>query len=568
MIRSLYIKNYALINEFRVEFEPGLNIITGETGAGKSIILGAFGLLLGDRASTDAVRTGTDKTIVEAEFDEVNSELKRILKENDVESNSLLIIRREVSSKGTSRAFVNDSPMSAQVLKEIGEILVDLHGQHEHQSLLRVSKHIEMLDEFAGIEKEVEEFRLLRNKIDSLLKEIEEMKSRRTRAMDEHEFFDFQHKEIIAVNPDEGEDEKIEARLHVLENVEELQSTAREIHDLLYESDGSVVEKLGLVKERLSSFSSIDSSLLEPLAEAKSALAILTELARWIGNYAGEIQLDSGELNSLRERAQGIQRLKKKFGGSLEAVLEKKRELEEKLSFEEKFGEQIDLKVKALSALKPKAVKLALSLSKSRKEAAKKLEPQIVAILKELGIEHSRFEVQFIEEPELNSNGSDKIEFLISTNAGEEPKPLVRVASGGEISRIMLALKTVLSKGDKLPILVFDEIDTGISGHVAQRVGRAMMSLAEEHQTIAITHLAQIAACGDAHYLAEKTSSKGTTSSRLRKLSDGEHIEEVARLISGDVLNRSAIENAKELISEAMTSTKVPQKSKKVTATA
>lgn len=566
MLRSLYIKNYALIDEFRVEFDPGLNIITGETGAGKSIILGAFGLLMGDRASAETVRSGTEKTVVEAEFDELNAELKKILQENGIEDNSNLIIRREVSSKGTSRAFVNDSPMSAQVLKEIGEILVDLHGQHEHQSLLKVSKHIEMLDEFAEIKTEVEEFRVLRNKINSLMKEIEEMKSRRAKALDEHDFFDFQYKEISAVNPEEGEDEKIESRLRVLENVEELQSTAREIHDLLYESEGSIVEKLGLVREQLSRFSSIDPTLSEPLSEAKSALAILTELSRWIGNYAGGIQLDSEELNALRERAQDIQRIKKKFGGSLEAVLEKKRELEEKLSFGEEFEERIAIKEKELSALNPKAAKIAISLSKARKEAAKKLEPQIISILKDLGIEHSRFETQFDEEPEFNSRGMDKIEFLISTNAGERPKPLVKVASGGEISRIMLALKSVFSKGDRLPLLVFDEIDTGISGRVAQRVGRAMKTLAGEHQTIVITHLAQIAACADAHYLAEKTSSKGMTSSRLRRLSDSEHIEEVARLISGDQLNKSAIENAQALISEARQTTPVPIKQKKIAA--
>ncbi|HEY3874060.1 MAG TPA: DNA repair protein RecN [Candidatus Kapabacteria bacterium] len=551
MLRSLYIKNYALIDEFRVEFGAGLNIVTGETGAGKSIVLGAFGLLLGDRASAESVRTGTDKTVVEAEFDEISSELRELLDANEIALGDALLIRREVSSKGASRAFVNDSPASVQILKELGERLVDLHGQHEHQSLLHVSKHIEMLDAFADLARDVEQFRVLRNKIHSLRKEIEGMKSRRAKAMEEHDFFDFQYREIVATDPKEGEDSAIEARLNILENSEELQTAAREMHEMLYHGEGSTIEKLGVVRELLGRFSSIDPLLMEPLAEAKSALAILTELARTIGNYASEIQLDASELNALRERAQVLQRLKKKFGGSLDAVLGKKRELEEKLSFEEEFQERITEKEKDLSLLNPKAAKLASALSKSRNAAAKKLEPQIVTILKELGIEHSRFEVEFVDELELNSNGMDKIEFLISTNAGEEPKPLARVASGGEISRIMLAMKTVLAKGDKLPLLIFDEIDSGISGRVAQRVGRAMKALAKEHQTIAITHLAQIAACGDEHFLAEKSSSKGSTSSRLLKLSEREHIEEVARLISGDALNQSAIANAKELIDEA-----------------
>ena len=340
------------------------------------------------------------------------------------------------------------------------------------------------------------------------------------------------------------------------------------IHELLYDGEGSATEKLGLVREQLTRLIEIDTTLVEPLGEAKSALAIVSELSRWFSDYQNRVPLDSKELAELRERAQGIQRLKKKFGGTLAAVLEKKRELEEKLSFEEEFEQRILSKESELAEIRPRLSKLAMKLSKARIEQAKKLEPQIEAILKELGIEHAQFKIEIeqqlagSDEPLalavdgnallLNGRGIDTIEFFISTNAGETPKPLTRVASGGEVSRIMLALKTVLAKADRMPLLIFDEIDIGISGRVAQRVGRAMKTLSEDHQTIAITHLAQIAACGNSHYLAEKNSMKGVTSSRLRQLTDGEHIEEVARLISGDILTSGALENARSLILEAL----------------
>jgi DNA repair protein RecN (Recombination protein N) len=577
LLRSLYIKNYALIDEFSVQFAPGLNIITGETGAGKSIILGAFGLLLGDRASSDMVRTGADKTVVEAEFDFLgNRELRAFFETNEIESQDALVIRREVTQRGTSRGFVNDSPVSAQVLKSLGEILVDLHGQHEHQSLLRSAIHIQMLDEFGGLEATVTEFRSLRGTLTRLLAEISEMRSRKARADEEQELHSFQLREINAINPVEGEDEALDARLKVLENSEELQSAASYVHELLYDGEGSATEKLGLVREQLTRLIEIDATLEEPLGEAKSALAIVSELSRWFSDYQNRIPLDAKQLAELRERAQGIQRLKKKFGGTLAAVLEKRKEIEEKLSFEEEFEQRILNKESELAEIRPRLSKIAMKLSKARIEQAKKLEPQIVGILKELGIEHAQFKVEIGQEIASddeplallsedrtllsNSRGFDTVEFFISTNAGELPKPLTRVASGGEVSRIMLALKTVLAKADRMPLLIFDEIDIGISGRVAQRVGRAMKTLSEDHQTIAITHLAQIAACGDAHYLAEKTSAKGVTSSRLKYLTDKEHVEEVARLISGDVLSSGALDNARSLIAEAFQNAPKQQK--------
>ncbi len=585
MLRSLYIKNYALIEEFSVAFERGLNIITGETGAGKSIVLGAFGLLIGDRATSAAIREGAEKAIVEAEFNiSGNPGIREFFKANEIECESDgLIIRREVSRKGTSRGFINDSPASTPLLKDLSEYLVDLHGQHEHQSLLHAKNHIRMLDEFAGLTERVKEFQLLRAKMMEISGEIQSMKDRERRLKEAHDLYAFQHEEILAVDPAEGEDDAIETKLRVMENAEELRTTTGEIVELLYDGEGSAAEKLGLIKEQLSPLASMDSTLSEPLAEARSALAVVTELSRWLREYSERISLDGVELAALRDRALKIARLKKKFGGTLAAVLQKKTELEEKLSFESEFERLIAAKGKDLAEIRSRGARIAEQLSKERKEQAQKLEPQIVAVLKELGIEHGKFQVQLSSDradpsnPQAlgvgkesfaaNARGIDSVEFYISTNAGESQKPLARVASGGEISRIMLALKTILAKNDRLPLLIFDEIDIGISGRVAQRVGRAMKALSQEHQIIAITHLAQIAACADTHYLAEKRAVHDSTSSQLRKLTKIEHIEEVARLISGDAITPSSLENARMLIGEALDHSQVARRTRGKAAT-
>ncbi len=550
-------------------FERGLNIITGETGAGKSIVLGAFGLLIGDRAAPGAIREGTEKAVVEADFEiSGNPSLREFFESNEIEcEDDALIIRREVSRKGTSRGFINDSPASTQVLKELSEFLVDLHGQHEHQSLLHAKNHIRMLDDFAGQGGLVAEYQSLRAKLLEISDEIEAMKSREARLREEHDLYAFQIEEILAVDPSEGEDDTLEAKLRVLENAEELRHAASEIQELLYDGEGSAAEKLGLIKEQLTRLATVDTALGEPLTESRSALAIVTELSHWIRDYAERISLDPESIAMLRARAQRIQRLKKQFGGTLAAVLEKKAELQAKLSFENEFDHIIAEKEKERAKIRGGASRIAEKLSKARAEHARKLEPQILEVLKDLGIDHGKFAVEITanstdssdpsalkigdEWYRANVRGVDSVEFYISTNAGESPKPLARVASGGEISRIMLALKTILAKSDRLPLLIFDEIDIGISGRVAQRVGQAMKALSENHQIIAITHLAQIAACADAHYVAEKSTVNGMTSSRLRRISAAEHVEEVARLISGDVLSTSAIENARMLIAEA-----------------
>jgi len=571
MLRSLYIKNYALIEEFTVQFDRGLNIITGETGAGKSIILDAFSLLIGERASSEMIRTGAVKAIVEAEFDLHDSdELKSFLTERDFDvSADALIVRREISAKGSTRGFINDSPATAQLLKELSIYLVDLHGQHEHQSLLKTEGHIVLLDNFGGLTPQVKEYQSLRSEFLVLLDEIRELEQRQKKLEEERDLYEFQLNEIEVIAPQANEDVTIEEELRILENAEELSETAANIHDVLYENENSAYEQLASAKQQLERLAKIDMTLAEQLGELQSALAITSELSKFLSHYSEQVEFQPVRLEELRTRAQAISRLKKKYGGDLNAVLEKREELRERLGLNQSVEEIIAGKRAELERLQSTITHKAVALSEARHKVARKLEPQIVKVLKELGIEHGKFEVRFTER-ELaqeetsraavvrrgvpiytNTRGIDLIEFFISTNAGEEVKPLVKVASGGEISRIMLSLKTILAQSDRLPLLVFDEIDVGISGRIAQRVGRAMKNLAKGHQIIAISHLAQIAAFADAHYLVQKTIAGKMTSSKLRLLSQEEHIDEVARLISGSEVSASSRLAAEELLKEA-----------------
>lgn len=567
MLRSLLIKNYALIAEITVQFDRGLNIITGETGAGKSIILDAFSLLIGERTSPDVIRSGATKAVVEAEFQiEGNPKLERFLRQHELDSEgNTMSVRREVQSKGSSRGFINDTPASTQLLKELGNYVVDLHGQHEHQSLLRSEGHIVLLDEFAGIEKDVQRFAEKRAEFISILRELKELRSQELRLREEREFFEFQLTELTQVDAQPGEDVAIDEELKKLENAEELTEAAERIHALLYE-EGSAYERLAEVRQLLERVSKYDSTLGDQRAEVASAIAAVEELARFFSRYAEHVQHEPARLNELRERMQLLTRIKKKYGGSLDAVIARRRDLEEKLQPEESVEEKIGSLVSKLSVLRSEATTLAEQLTASRTRAARKLEQGIVEALKELGIEKPTFQVRFetrlmaggAEEEAVvrlhrqsyhtDLRGMDLVEFYLSTNPGEDPKPLTKVASGGEVSRIMLALKTIFAKVDRMPLMVFDEIDVGVSGRIAQRVGQSMKRLAVKHQIITITHLAQIAAFADTHFIVEKSSTRGVTQSSLRKLDRDEHVQEVARLISGADVSASSLQTAQELI--------------------
>ncbi|MHC1738323.1 MAG: DNA repair protein RecN [Ignavibacteriaceae bacterium] len=563
MLTSLYIKDYALIESLNIEFSEGLNIITGETGAGKSIIIDAMNLLLGERASTDVIRKGSDKSIIEGVFIiSSNKKVKALLAENELESSDTIIIRRELFQKGTNRCFVNDSVASLSLLKEIGNLLVDLHGQHEHQSLLRVETHIDYLDEFCNNEKLLlefgQEYSLLRKKItelNSLIGNIENIKQRK-------EFISFQLNEISAVNPQPNEDEEIERELKLLESSETRLELATQLTDLLYDAENSAHDQLFKAKNLAAELAEIDPQLAELSQELTTALTTIGEAAKSIRTYSTTIEIEPEKLNEMRKRLANIQMLKKKYGMSLNSLLGLFAKLTKELQLSENFEQELSTLREEILRIRKAAGEKGKLLSASRVKGAAKLEKSVVKTLGDLGIQNSDFKVVITNRNSTDDDcvisdgrklsythkGTDFAEFFLSTNTGEDVKPLSRVASGGEVSRIMLSLKTALAMNEKLPLLIFDEIDAGISGRIAQKVGMALKRLASSHQIISISHLPQIAAFRDHHFLVEKQDKENRSVSSIRKLSEEESVVEIAKLMGGDKVTSVNIQAARELI--------------------
>jgi DNA repair protein RecN (Recombination protein N) len=563
MLKSFEVKDYALIEHISVEFGSGLNIITGETGAGKSILIDAMSLLLGDRASTEVVRKGAQKSFVEGIFNvKGNKKVKSLLDENDVDFNDELIIRREISLKGSNRCFINDTPVNLNLVKDIGNLLVDLHGQHEHQSLLRTETHIDYLDEFGDYQELLLQYRKVYSDLLTKENELKELQSKESGIKEKKDFYSFQIKEIDTVSPQEDEEERLIEELKILENSEKLAELTSEVYQLLYESDNSIQTSLSKVRTLLQKLNEIDKSFSDSLAESDSALTEISDISSFIRSYNAKINLDPGEVEAKRERLGAINLLKKKYGGSVKSIIEYRKKIGEEFELAENFSEKIKELSKNIFELRKSAGDLAKNLSKQRGQAAKLVKKGIEETLKELGIQTPQFTTQIINNQsekdsgifldgkyfKATSKGIDEIEFFISTNPGEDLKPLAKVASGGEVSRIMLSLKSTLAKNDKLPLLIFDEIDVGVSGRIAQKVGKALRNLSEYHQVISITHLPQIASYADHHFSIEKVTQNDRVVSSIKKLPESERITEIARLLSGEKITEASLKGARELI--------------------
>lgn len=565
MLKSLQIKDYALIEHVNVEFNSGLNIITGETGAGKSILIDAMSLLLGERASTEVVRKGSKKSIVEGIFDvKKNKKVETILNENEIELWDEMIVRREISLKGSNRCFINDTPVQLAVIKEMGYLLVDLHGQHEHQSLLRKETHIEMLDDFAEVDNELDDFRKLNKELRSKLNEVKELKEREKILKEKRDLYQFQIKEIDAVDPQLNEEDELEKELNILENSEKLLELTTGIYSKLYESDDSIYDQLSNVKSKIEELSEIDSSFDEKLDEAKNSLTQINDISDFIRSYKDQIDLESERLSEVRNRLTSFVSLKKKYGGSIESIIKHRNKIGEELELVEGFDNTIESLENEINILRGKCGDASLKLTTKREKAAKEIKKGVEESLKYLGINESKFETVFNYEQaseddqdyilvkdkklKFTGRGVDKIEFYLSTNLGEDVKPLQKVASGGEVSRIMLSLKMILAKNDKLPLLIFDEIDTGVSGRIAQKVGQSLKELSNHHQIIAITHLPQIAGFADHHYFVQKFEKENRSFTSIKKLSSDERISEVAKLLGGEEVTDANLKSAKELM--------------------
>lgn len=565
MLKSLLIKDYALIENINVEFGKGLNIITGETGAGKSILIDAMGLLLGERASTQVVRKGAKKSIVEGIFEvSANPHVEKFLNKNDIDFFDELIVRREVSLEGSNRCFLNDTPTSLALLKEIGNMLVDLHGQHEHQSLLRSVTHIEILDEFAELAPKLTEYKEAHTKLSEIAKELFVLKNKENSLKDERESYEFQIREIDAISPQQDEEARLKDELNILENAEKLLYLTGDIYNRAYEDDSSVQDNLVKIQSGLQDLNKIDNSFSEKITEVDSAIAIINDVSDFIRSYKSRVEDDPQKLDEIRERLGALTLLKKRYGGTLEKVIEHRENIGNEYELTSNFKERIIQLENDLDIVRKSTGETAKKISGVRKNVAIKISEEVIKILSELGISDANFEVKinnnlandsaanfiFVDgnKYKFNSKGFDEVEFLISTNIGEDLKPLSKVASGGEVSRIMLALKTVLANNDKLPLLIFDEIDTGVSGRIAQKVGSTLKSLSKLYQIISITHLPQIASLSDEHFAVEKKKIGTRVVSSIRKLESEEKISEVAKLLSGEDITEAALKSAKELM--------------------
>lgn len=563
MLSRLHVVHYALIEEVEIDFDRGLNIITGETGAGKSILIGALSLVLGARANADVIRTGEDRCIVEAifEFPEGHASLQTLAEEGIEVDDGELILRREVNREGRSRCFANGLSIPVKSLQQVGKLLVDLHGQHDHQSLLDAARHITFLDGYAGLAERAASVRDAFERISRLRETLAGLRRAADQRADRRELLTFQIDEIETADPSPREDEALEVERSRLENAERLIEAATQLEQMLYQGEDSIADRLGVAQRTLGEVSRADGTLEEKAKELEAVGYEVEELARFFTHYAQEVEHNPERLADVVDRLEVLGRLKTKYGADLDAVIAYAEEAREELKQAESGdAEQADLEAglaKELGAFG----EACLALSKAREKAASKLSKAVESSLSELGMPDVRFEITFRREEAAdglverdgkrwaaNAEGMESAEFYLSTNPGETPRPLVRVASGGEISRIMLALKTVLSQTDSVQVLIFDEIDVGISGRIAEVVGRRLKHLAESCQTVSITHLPQIAKMADRHFSVRKAIEDGRTETFVTRLDEDDRVEELAKLLGGEEISSLTMEHAREML--------------------
>ncbi|MCC5941828.1 MAG: DNA repair protein RecN [Balneolaceae bacterium] len=561
MIKSLYIKDFALIDELDVSFEAGLNVLTGQTGAGKSIIIGALNMILGERADTEVIRQGADKAIAEATIHVGENEfLVQLLEENAVDYSPELILRREIRQNG-SRAFINDTPVNISVLKQVGDQLVDLHGQHDHQMLLKDENHLGVIDQFDSVKPFIEAYKKEYKVMADLQKERRDLKRRERELKEKTELYQFQVKELESAELDAHEEEELIAEMNLLDNAEDLDRKAAAIFQIGSGDDVSLMEMINSIKLHLEDMSRIEPEFETYLQEINTARISIQETIQFAERYRDRIEFNPDRLEKLRRRQSELNRLQKKYQRSVPDLISYYNEIRAELNIAENFDLEIERIDKKISAQAESLRNSAVNLHNKRVSTGKQLSADIVQALQNLGIMNGQFRVDvewqtsekgwFEYEGKLvecTENGCDDVRFFISTNRGEEPKPLAKIASGGEVSRVMLSLKSILAKEHHLPIMIFDEIDTGISGNISEKVGREMRKLSEACQIVAITHQPQIASQAHKHYRVEKMEENERTTTRILPLTDEEHIREVASLMSGEQITESALMSARELV--------------------
>jgi DNA repair protein RecN (Recombination protein N) len=556
MLLELRIKNFAIIDELNLSFSKGFHILTGETGAGKSIILNAVHLLLGDKATEEWIRSSEEEANVEALFDiSENREVKERMKEKaphlkGVGEEDSLIIRRVISRSGRGKVFINGNLATLGVLSEIGEGLLTIYGQHEHQSLQRVETHIDILDEFGGLLGLREEFEKQYQEFVSLSEEAERIRTEKERRAKERDLMTFQTKEIEASGIQIGEEESLKEDRILLTHAKKLMDYSHGAEETLYSEEGSVIERIQRILNQGREMAAIDPSLSQSLKALESTLIQVEEIALALRDYSRRVEINPMRLDEIENRLEEIDRLKRKYGSTIEEVLSFKRRIDESLksfTFDEERLFQLEGR---LEPLRQNVNKLGKKLSEKRKKVALELKKSVERELSSLGMKKTIFEIHMDPLP-LSLKGVDRVEFLISPNVGEEVKPLAKIASGGELSRIMLAMKRILAKVGGRQVLIFDEVDAGIGGAMAEVVGKKLRELSRHHQVICVTHLPQIACFADQHHSVKKEVKAGRTITLVDRLDQEAIVDEIARMLGGVTVTEKTKAHAKEMIENA-----------------
>jgi len=549
MLVELAVENYAVVEKVRVRFHRGLNLLTGETGSGKSIVVDALALLFGGRASAEMVRTGAEKARVSGIFE---IDPKAVPDGVDLEDGEL-IVEREILANGKSRAFLGGRPVTAALLKELAPRLGDIHGQHDQQQLFSAAVQRDMLDAFAGATTTVAQVGALFMNWNAARTELATLEHSEQERLQQADLWSFQRNEIEGVAPQPGEDAQLESERRVLRNVVRLQESAAAAYDALYEIPESVTAQLRTVARKLEELARIDDSVADIVAALAPAPIAVEEAAHALRHYLGKLEADPPRLEEIETRMAAIEKLKRKYGPSIEAILAFQQDVARHLSAVETSGERQAALRKQIGEFTLQYEKAAEQLSHIRQETAKRLAKSTEAELAKLSMERTRIEI-CVSPTEWSPTGADAVEFLIAPNLGEELKPLEKIASGGELSRVALALKTAAAPATFRGVprtLVFDEVDAGVGGSAAEAVGRRLKKLSEAHQILCVTHLAQIAGFADHHYYVEKHTQSGRTTTSVQELQPAARTREIGRMLSGERVTSEALRHAEQLIKAA-----------------
>lgn len=552
MLKQLYIRNFTLIDELDIKLYPGFSVITGETGAGKSIILGAIGLLLGNRADSKAIKSGKERCVIEAHFDLSRYDMKGFFDDNDIDFDAEdTIIRRELTSAGKSRAFINDTPVPLTKMRELGEQLVDIHSQHQNLLLQKEDFQLNVVDILAQDAEHIKAYQAVYQQYRSALSRLEQLKQELIKNRENEEFMRFQHKELDEAHLEPGELEQLEQESDILNHSEEIKSALYEADHSLSDDEGSILQLLRNASYSISNIREIYPEVAELSDRLDSSYIELKDIAQEISSSLDRIDFDPARLEQLNTRLDQLNTLLQKFHvETVEELIETRDLLAQQLEHIDNGNEDIEILQKEVDQKLIKAMSAAHSLSSLRKKVAKSIETEMKNRLVPLGIPNVRFEIEFAEKP-LCRDGADKVSFLFSANRSTPLQPISQVASGGEIARVMLSLKAMISGAVKLPTIIFDEIDTGVSGKIAEKMAEIMTEMGNQNrQVISITHLPQIAAMGSHHYKVMKEETQTGTISQMRELTPEQRVEEIAQMLSGSDISQAALANAKELINK------------------